>query len=175
MAARYYSHDISSLTNRTFFFDANILLYLYYDYQNNQSEVIVYSKMFGSLLTSKSQLLIDTHVLSEFVNRTLRIEFDNFKTANQSNMNFKQYRNSVDGQSSTNRIFDLVKVILNQFVVEENNLSNSEIQSLLVVDSLDFNDKIIEKHCLDKKYILVTHDKDFKNSPVDILTANRKL
>lgn len=171
MAARYNTNDITKLGNREFFFDTNILLYLFYP--TSGWEINAYSRLYLNLLNCKSKLLIDSHILSEFINCILRIEYENFKIATGSIIRFKQYRDSVDGQNSTKRIFNLVKVILKQFVVEGNSFSNIKIDSLLTVNSLDFNDKIIEKHCLDKGYVLVTNDTDFKNSSADILTANR--
>ena len=39
----------------------------------------------------------------------------------------------------------------------------------------DFNDQIIAELCSKKKLTLVTHDGDFKNYHVPLLTANRRL
>ena len=174
MAARYNTNDINKLSNREFFFDTNILLYLYYPtYTSKGWEVNTYSNLFSKLLKSKAKLIIDSHVLSEFINSILRIEYKNFKDATSSNIDYKPYRKSADGQNAVNSTYGIVKGILKQFEVEVNNLSKITIEPLLTLDSLDFNDKIIEKHCLDKGYILVTNDTDFKSSSADILTANR--
>ena len=46
---------------------------------------------------------------------------------------------------------------------------------MLVVDTLDFNDKIIYDICKTYNLVLLTHDADFSKSDIDILSANPKL
>lgn len=167
MATRYSIKDINQLVGREFFFDTNVLMYLFYPASGWQ--VVAYSKLFSDLLKHKSKLLIDSHVLSELINRILRIEHKNSGTT----LDFKQYRNSADGQKSVKQAHSIAKIILKQFIVDGNKLSNTDIEYFLTADSFDFNDKIIEKHCLDNRYILVTNDIDFQLSSAEILTANK--
>ena len=49
------------------------------------------------------------------------------------------------------------------------------LEELLVVDELDFNDKIIFSLCKEKNMVLLTNDSDFVQSDIDILSANPKL
>ena len=46
---------------------------------------------------------------------------------------------------------------------------------MFIVDSLDFTDKAIERVCSENSFVLLTNDKDFKDSTIDILSCNRNL
>lgn len=167
MAVRYSSKNLDTLTNRAFFFDTNVLIYLYYP--TTGWEVAQYSKLFSDMLKKKVRMFVDPNVISEFINRVIRIEYKNSRSV----LDFKKYRNSPDGQKVVIQAYDLVKLIVKQFDMDGQIISKEELKALLTVDSLDFNDKLIENICLNKKYILVTNDLDFQKSNVDILTAHR--
>ncbi|MDR3302817.1 MAG: PIN domain-containing protein, partial [Treponema sp.] len=61
------------------------------------------------------------------------------------------------------------------FSVIDKPFTNIEIRSLLTIDSLDFNDKIIADTCKTNKCLLITNDADFKDADIDILSVNKKL
>ena len=89
------------------------------------------------------------------------------------NLTFKDYRNSVDGQQVQQDIFDMFNNrIFNLFSIKERCLTKDMLKSFLMVNSLDFNDKIIVNLCKSNDFILLTHDKDFVNEDVDVMSAN---
>ena len=45
---------------------------------------------------------------------------------------------------------------------------------MLNVDSLDFNDKAIQSVCAKNNFVLLTNDIDYKETSLDILSANKK-
>ena len=173
MAKRFKISDIPDLSGRTVFFDANIILYLFWPVFSKGNKLQHYSSIFGKLHSNKNPLAINTFVLSEVINRVLRIEWDN-KT--KKNIEFKLFRNSSEGQSIQKDIFDITKnKILKYFQVIDKQLTTDNIKNMLSLDTLDFNDKIILDVCKTHNMILLTNDADFANADIDILSANQKI
>ena len=172
-AARYQTSDLDFIESSNFFFDTNILLYLFYSHTVDWASR-AYSSLYMRMLNKGMEIYIDNTVLSEFINRVIRIEFDvKMKTDPEYNMPFKKYRDTEEGQYTVNHANNLVKNILKFIQVDGEVMNKLDIQSILIVDSLDYNDKIIEHLCEVKGYILVTNDIDFKQSNIDILSAHR--
>lgn len=118
-------------------------------------------------------MAINTFVLSEVINRVLRMEWEN-KTG--KSINFKSFRNSSEGLSVQKDIFDMIEdKILKYFQVIDKQLTTTDIKNMLIVDRLDFNDKIILDVCKARNMILLTNDADFKDTDIDILSANPKI
>lgn len=114
-------------------------------------------------------MFVDFSIISEFINRTVRIEHNN----KQPGTKFKKFRNSLEGQNALSDIHLIVKSnILSQFNIIEKAFSKREIEQLLVVDDLDFVDKSTLTICKENAFVLLTHDGDFKNADIDILTGN---
>ena len=129
-------------------------------------------------------MAINTFVLSEVINRVLRIELENEdkkkkkkkKNKNKKKIDFKSFRNSPKGQSIQKDIFDITKnKILKYFQVIDKQLTTDNIKNMLSLDTLDFNDKIILDVCKTHNMVLLTNDADFANADIDILSANQKI
>lgn len=171
MKMRYTASNIPSLKGRTFFFDANPLIYIYWPTSPNSQEVVDYGSVFATLIKNNSTLAINEIVISEIVNRVLRIEFG--KTG-MSKDKFKDFRDSADGHSVQEDIYTIIRNrILDKFQIVSEIYSKEEVTSLLSISKLDFNDKVIELLCKKKNMILLTHDHDFSASDVDILSCNK--
>lgn len=176
MKARYGINDIKHINGRPIFFDANIIIYLFWATSSNRSAPKRYSSLFSSLIGQGNPLFLNTHVISEVINRELRVslEFQNYK-ANGHN-DFKAFRDTQDGQKVQEDIFSIVhENILTTFSLTECTINNDELSKLLIVDTLDFTDKLIVDVCKKNDMILLTHDSDFNNSDIEILSANPKL
>lgn len=175
MAVRYSLKQIGAITNSRVFFDANVLIYIFWATGLKKYEEL-YSSAFNILLKKDVEICVDFQVISEIVNRTHRIEYNNYCKANNINKdkyNYKKYRNSPNGKESLNDIYTTIECeILMNFTVLENNISHQVIKNFLVVDNLDFVDKAILQCC--KKYdcVLLTNDSDYKDSDIDILTSH---
>lgn len=175
MAHRYESKDISSLTSRKIFFDANILMYIHWP-TAQQTWQKKYSSMYKTLLQTKNPLVVNTTVLSEIINRTIRIEHDNYCKEKMIDISFKKYRDSTDGKDAQKLIYQIIiEKILKYFEVIDKTFSAQDLSNLLIVDSLDFSDKIIFSVCKENSLILLTNDGDFSDSDIDILSANKKI
>ncbi len=173
MRMRYSASSIPSLKNRTVFFDANSLIYIFWPTSPDSQAATDYGSMMATLIKNGATLVVNETVISEIINRVMRLEF------NKSNMpkdQFKEYRDSPDGQSVQEDIYEIIKNrILSKFQITNELFSKDELGAILTVTTLDFNDKLIELLCKKKGMILLTHDHDFSSSDVDILSANSKL
>lgn len=175
MRGRYEPNYLKEMSNRRFFFDTNVLLDLFYTQKSDWSTV-AYSKIYKEMLELGVDIYIDNTVLSEFVNRIIRVEYNLLQNLNpDSGVTFKNYRNTSEGQERVKEAYALVDVILKSIKLDGEVLTNNEIKYLLVVDEIDYNDKTIEHLCLSKQYVLVTNDVDFYKSEADILSANHLL
>ncbi len=171
MGHKYSIQNIELLKDRKIFFDANILIYLFWPSGSFNWEKS-YASILKKLLTQKNELCIDFLVISEIINRIHRIEFSKCSKINKS-LNYKSYRNSVDGQTTMLDIYTIISTnILNHFTVLEKSFSKIEIQSFLTIDSLDFSDKAILLTCSENNCVLITNDADYKASSIDILSSN---
>lgn len=178
MKKRYSLEDIPTLKNRALFLDANVLLYIFWPTGSVFFENI-YSKIFSKLLQQKNQMYIDFTVISEVINRVIRIEYEKHISEfalSKKEFVFKSFRDSSFGHSALNDIYQIIqKKVLSHFDIIEKGYSLDEISSFLNQDNLDFNDKAIEYLCMENKFIFITNDSDFKDSDMEILTSNNKL
>jgi predicted nucleic acid-binding protein len=128
-----------------------------------------YARVFRNLLRQGNNLFVDFLIISEVINRVVRIEHQKINPAQK----FKDFRNSPDGKCVLEDIYIIVKNdILNRFNVVGSPFDKQIIESFLIVDELDFIDKAIASVCSEHGLVLLTNDRDFKNSGLDILTGN---
>jgi predicted nucleic acid-binding protein len=178
MATKYSTHDINNLRDRKIFFDANVLIYVFWPSASPYLEG-VYSSAYGQLLRQKNDLCVDYLVISEVINRTFRIEYDKYKQAdpiNRKNIPFKKYRDLEEGKSALEDIYLMVETnILKHFKIIGKEFTKKDIQSFLTINPLDFMDKGILMTCQKNSCVLLTNDADFKTADIDILTSNNNL
>lgn len=168
MATKYRLHDITQLNGQNIFFDANILIYLFWPTGQHLFEQS-YARVFNCLLRQGNGLFVDFSVISEVINRIVRIEHQKIRPTQR----FKEFRNSQDGIDALNDIYIIVKNdILNRFNVIGKSFDKQEIEHLLQIDNLDFVDKATVAICKENSFVLLTNDGDFKNVDLDILTGN---
>ncbi len=174
MAARYSTKNIAPLGNRSIFVDANVILYVFWT-TGESWQSTVYSKVLKKLLKNGNELVLDFIVISEVINRALRIAYHDYCQEN-AHIPFKEYRNTNDGKSATTGIYLILKEdILPKFNIVEKSFSKTEILSFLTEEALDFSDKGILLTCQANDYILLTNDGDFKAAEVEILTSNNAI
>lgn len=154
IAKTYSDKEISLLIGRAIFFDANVLMYIFFDSARqtshfNKSYTAIYSK----LCRQKNDFKISFVVLSEIINSVLRTDFkEQNKLANFNT--FKDYRKSEKGIESLRLIHEVLKNAIEKtkFNIIGENFSKENIYSFLEVNDLDFSDKAIYHIC--KKIIL---------------------
>lgn len=170
--------NINTISNRPLLFDTNILLYLFGTNvvsSNQQWAVKAYSNFYSTCLKNKHPLFIDISVLSEFINRCLRMEYDVYKKANSTTLSFKDFRNSAEGVQASQDIDKIIKnQILKTFDIIGKLFSKNDIIAMKLINT-DFNDALLVDVCQAHNCILVTNDADFTHSSIDIISANNKL
>lgn len=180
MSLRIKAIDVAKVSDRPLFFDANVLVYLFGPVAtpSNQWLIEAYAMIFKHCLTQQSKLCVDVIVLSEFINRFLRIEYEK-QVKNQgldkNKYDFKRFRSTDEGIQAAQDIESVVKQkILKRFQIIGKLFTELDIAAIGLVNA-DFNDGLIVKTCKEHQCVLVTNDADFSGTDIDILTANSRL
>ncbi|MFH0997555.1 MAG: type II toxin-antitoxin system VapC family toxin, partial [Pseudomonadota bacterium] len=167
--------EIHWLANRRIFFDANILIYIFWPTGSHLWEK-QYASIFGRLLKQNNEMAVDFIVISEVVNRAVRTEYEihlQQKNVSKENLPFKKYRDSQDGQDALGDIYQILKKnIINKFNVISKAFTKFDIERFLNRNSLDFSDKGIAAICQENGLVLLTNDKDFAGADLEILSSN---
>jgi predicted nucleic acid-binding protein len=161
------------------FFDANIWLCIY-GRQGSADDFrsSTYSNALKNALRANSQILVDVLVISEFVNRIARMEYEIQYPNKTQRPKFKDYRDSAFFKPVAQAIVSDLRKILKFSARTESGLTAVDIHALLAEfenGGHDFNDQILVRLCVSQNLKLVTDDHDFKGKGVDILTANRRI
>lgn len=167
---KYNLGEFAEIKNRRVFFDANVIIYIFWP-TGSRSYEDDYSMIFSNLLKQENKLLLNFNVVSEVINRISRIEY---RKVGKNFSKFKSFRNSQEGKRVIDDIYLLFKDnILPYFEIVGRSFSQSDVEEFLIYRKLDFNDLAIEKICFEHNLILLTHDGDFVDSNIDILTNNQ--
>ena len=120
--------------------------------------------------------LFDFIVISEVINKAIRIEYEKHLHSNhldKKELSYKRYRDGEEGIEALTDIYLIVKEnILQTFTIQGKAFSKTEIETFLRVEPLDFMDKALIPICTENNCILLTNDKDFSSFDIDILSAN---
>ena len=180
MSSRYGLSSIGVMKDKKIFLDTNILIYLFgYGAPTSANWESQYAELYTKLTKQGNTFVVDFIVIAEFVNRAHRIEYDNHleeKCLTKNGLPYKKYRNSQEGQEALRDIYlTVTEDILSDFEVIEKSYAKTEILTMCNADKLDFLDKAIVKICKENGFILLTNDKDYKHSQIDILSCNRAI
>lgn len=176
-------HDINSYSfskNEAFLIDANVWLYIHYPQYSQDWVSKTYSNAFGKMLKTKCSILLDAIVTSEFINRYSRLEHKLAYDNDPQNipLNFKSFRQSSQYANIAVTIANVTRRILSHCQRINGCFDSVNMRSLLYEYEsklLDFNDQILAEMCISNQLKLITHDGDFGNSYITILTANQRL
>ena len=165
-----------------FLIDTNIWLYLFCplgDYKPYQ--IKPYEIFFNDSIKNGSLFYISSIIVSEFINRYFRLEF-NILSATKSSVysDFKKdSRGSKEFLSTASAIkITLIKNILRISKPIDDKFSSINISNIIdQIENIDFNDEYILQLSSISDLKIVTNDFDFglSKSAGGVLTANRKL
>jgi len=98
MRNRYSPSNISDIADKKIFFDTNILIYIF-GFGTHQNWESQYANLYSELNNQDNKFVVDFIVISEFINRVIKLEYENYRTNSTAiNLNYKNYRNSQDGK-----------------------------------------------------------------------------
>ena len=162
-------------------FDANIWMYIFCPIGNYQKHIVKqYSSFLKKVIDTKAEIIINLLILSEFINRYMRLEFEVFKNnTNNPNADFKKdFRMSSSYKKDISDISSTVRNILKISKTIDDKFSSIDIESVISEfekQKLDFNDLYCRRLCQMEKVKIVTNDKDFKFANNEIITGNPKI
>lgn len=160
--------------DKGYFFDTNIWLYIYGPIGWPDEKSDVYSKVLKEIRNSKGTIYINCMIISEFINTFSRIEFKQQSEFTR----FKDFRGSLKYRAIAQDIAYNIKKIFKSTLACDPELQVINFPAVLDMfeqGKYDFNDLIFAQICRAKNLVFVTHDKDFRELGVEILTANKKL
>jgi len=171
--------DVNSYSfskNEVFLIDTNIWMYIHYPRYLYDPKFKIYSNAFGKILKSSCNILLDALIVSEFINTWIRNEYNNNYRSIYST--FKSFRQGQEYKSSVKDIANALCRILRHSICINNSFNTINISSLIAdfeSKCLDFNDQILVQLCISNQAKLITHDSDFGNYNITMLTANNTL
>lgn len=174
------AHDLSAYSfasGEEILVDTNIWLYLFPAPGNPQSSFASqYSTAFARLVQAKAQPILDPMVLSEYLNRYCRLEWEgNFKTIYPK---FKDFRQSPDFPpvvSSAHAFASRIMSFCHVHSVPANELDLNQALAYFVSGQVDFNDALLVDVCKKRNLKLMTNDADFQRGGIEVLTTNPRL
>lgn len=159
--------------------DANIWLFVYGPIDPSDARVAIYSSALSRILKSKCKIHLDITLLSEYINRHARMEFDiQSAYTDLKAKTFKEFRRTPDFVPIAEGIVIAAKKIVQHCTRIESDFPNWPIEGFLnefASGKKDFNDQIVGHACRTRAYTLVTDDGDFHSEGIKVVTANRKL
>lgn len=181
MKTKNKAHDLAQYlfsAGERVMIDANVWLYLFPPTVNPCLPAAIrnYSGVFARLLKVKAQPILDPLILSEYVNRYCRMEWEGgYKTRYAA---YKDFRNSPDFCSVATSATSFAVKIVNACQTHATPANSLDLRQTLTDFSsgqIDFNDSLLADICLRQHYKLLTNDSDFQFGGIDVLTLNRKL
>lgn len=171
--------------SQSVFFDANVWLSLYAPPSGvNNYWKGEYSKVLSLIVAGNAPVLIDATVISEYINRYCRIEFQAYEEyANPlSKRTFKEFRmqDSDTYKPIANSAAECVREMLEIPSIRRvnDNFADRDIHAMLNDFSMgesDWNDLQIADLCRRNDCALLTNDADFEDSDIEVFTCNKRL
>lgn len=172
--------DITTYTpifSDAFFFDNNVWMYLFCplgDY--NKKRQRHYSNFLKSVQNSGGSIYISSMVLSEFANRSLRMDFEQWKEEYQAPK--AKYKNDYIGSEryaeTVKEIRRAIEQIISICVKAPDNFSTINLDNIFNhFSAIDFNDSYFIELASMSRWKLVTDDQDFikySNHSIEVVT-----
>ncbi|MEA1955121.1 MAG: hypothetical protein U9N02_01340 [Campylobacterota bacterium] len=166
------SNLYSFSSNDKILIDANILLFVFCPLSTNENKIDVYSDILQALNDSNSKLYLCSTVVSEFINRWLRLDFNKNVQDDNNSKNFKQdYRGSSRYKTVIKQILNQIKKLNENYNINkvQDDFENFDIEESYKEKENDFNDLLIAH--ISNKYALkvLSDDRDFEELNVELV------
>lgn len=174
------AYDISSYqftASEEILIDTNIWLYLFPAPTGKVNRLAsTYSQAFKALNHAGAKPVIDPIIMSEYLNRYCRLEWQVRFQRHFSD--YKKFRTSVDFIPLAQDAVKFANTIMRICKMNDVHINSKEMKQALIefqTGSIDFNDALLISLCKKNQYKLMTNDSDFNSGGIDILTSNPKL
>lgn len=177
---RNKAHDVAKYVfskGEQILIDANVWLYLQPpSVQPPPRFAWQYSNALKQILSAGAKPVIESLILSEYLNRYLRLEYDfGWRTKYPK---FKDFRKSSDFAPVAQSAVADAKTILKLAVPQDTQFCAIDLAAVLAeteAGSLDFNDSVLVENCRLQGWKLLTNDGDMTLGGIDVLTTYKPL
>lgn len=142
----------------------------------------IYSDLLRRLRNDQNVIVVNNYIIGEFFNRSCKLEYAIFceerRERGKPEMYFKVARKEPVLLERLETVRDTCLNIIEDCLYEhldDDGCSIGDILAESAAGGLDFTDIFLRQNCLAKGYALVTHDRDFANCGIDLVTANKAL
>ena len=135
-----------------------------------------YSAALKSLLAAGAQPVIEVLILSEYLNRYLRLEYN--AAWRNTYPKFKDFRKSADFPPLAQAAVADAKQILKVAAPQDTSLSTTNLSAIFAeteAGALDLNDGVLVENCRLHGWKLLTNDGDMTIGGIEVLTTYRPL
>lgn len=154
--------------------DTNVWLYLFPAPSDRPTRhAAAYSTALRDMLAAGARLVMDAMVMSEYLNRYCRIEWNALHKATQPD--FKAFRKSPAFLTVGQGAATYARRILKLCICHDHPFANADVTQVLVdfeAGTNDFNDGLLADACRQHGWKLVTNDSDFTTGGIEVLTSH---
>lgn len=181
---RIHTTDYKHVLANKVFFDTNIWLYLFGPVQSSHpSEYAQYSRIYRDVVTLQSKVFTHYIILQEYFHRYINKKMLSYNVINPllKVNNIKEFKDTlpIEYQNAINEIkLNFQQMLKTSQIDNINSPSNQEVLEMLDLCKPNgplLNDLEIIRICKSQDYLLVTHDGDFLNAPIKIISSNTAL
>ncbi|MDE6207686.1 MAG: PIN domain-containing protein [Muribaculaceae bacterium] len=171
--------DFKVKSGDCFFFDNNVWMFLFSPISGaKEYQQRVYSNLLRNIQTARATIFINSLIVSEYINRSLRLNHsiwqDRERRSGNRFVDYKHdYRGTEDFDNAQEEAYNEMSDILSIAERKPDDFNALKLDEVMKAKGMDFNDAYYAYFCKLNRLILVTDDKDLQSSPLDItiLTA----
>lgn len=174
------AHNLSTYSfkkDEPLLLDANIWLYLFPAPSGKAPGFAArYSAALKRILAARAHLVMDAMILSEYLNRYCRIEWNALHTI--AYPDYKMFRKSKAFPNVGQGAAAFARGILKVCTCHDHPFAAANVAQVLTdfeTGTSDFNDGLLAEACRHHNWKLVTADGDFTDGGIEVLTTNPKL
>ncbi|MEI4352234.1 type II toxin-antitoxin system VapC family toxin [Streptococcus suis] len=154
----------------SFIVDANVWIYLYSPFSNNSYG---YQNFLASAQTNQCKLFVNSQIISEYINVICRTAYQNYIRANRFNSRNFKFKQDYQQTDDFKQYFQLACESVKNDILSQSKILPIKLwhirESLNNFHQMnDYNDLVYTK-MLTNKLKIVSHDRDFRNHPEDII------
>ncbi len=172
----------SPFNGRKVLFDTNIWFCIegYGSEPGNKNQKI-YSGLYSDLRKSDNVVIVNDYVIGEFFNRSARLEYEVRRNAFKGPgkfPHFKALRKQRDFIECMETVRDTCLNIIEDCEYVPVNGADCDVAKVIeeaTGGQLDLADIILREHCRQHGFAVVSHDADFADGTVDLITGNAKV